>query len=212
MAEQNAALNDLAGGISQIYNADIPEKHRKKMLKQMGERYLALRAAHGLTEAEMDDLLNKAYSAINVKARAQETGLRAKQAKAGIDPTSGLAKSEIARSNKNTRIAKGRSRVAAEQLDHEMQMRAMGQLMNLPEEPSTFSRIANVVGKGLGTYLALQTGGASTAAQAAGAGAAALGAATQPAYQQQGPSYDNVGSGYMDFYYNPQKRYESGLT
>lgn len=187
----------------------MSDRTRQKKLKKLGEAWLSMRAAEGLTDEEVDQLLGQAMGSINASTRGAKVGINARNAAAGISPSSGLAMSQIARADKGSTIAKGKAKIAVERMDKDYQNQAMAQLMNTKVEPSPWIKVAKVLGQGLGAYVALQTGGASTALTAAGTAAAATNAATKPAYQQQGPEYD---TNYMDFYFNPQKQYEEGLV
>lgn len=187
----------------------MKDRDRQKALKKLGQSWLSLRAAEGLTDNEVNELLGQAMASINASTRSAKVGINAKNAATGIDPSSGLAMSQIARADKGSTIAKGKANIAVERMDKDFQNQAMAQLMNTKVDPSPWTKVAQVLGQGAAAYLALQTGGASKAPELAAA-AAATKAAAQPTYQeQQGPEYD---TSYMDFYFNPQKQYEEGLV
>lgn len=142
---------------------------KEALMKKVGKRILAFRAAEGLTQEEMDRLLREAFGAINASTQRAKTAQLERLFAGGIKPTSGVASSALSRIDRGATIAKGKARVAAGRLDQDVRNRALTGLLNMPvEQPSNFlPKLLNSAGRFAATYLL--SGGNPVAAGASAA-------------------------------------------
>lgn len=138
------ALRTIVRQISADTSLSPDEKRR--LYKQAAEGFLALRAAEGLTDAEMQDLRNKAFGRINVSQRVANTGRQAQLARAGIKQDSGLGIATKSRLDKGATIAKGRTELEMKRMDEDARNRALGALIGIPDPPRRRSKLGQLLG------------------------------------------------------------------
>ena len=143
---------------------------KERLMQDVAKRILALRAAEGLTQEEMDRLLQEAFGAINTATQRAKTAQLERLFAGGIKPTSGVGSSALSRIDRGATIAKGKARVSAERLDQNVRDRALSGLLSMPvEKPSNFlPKLLSSAGEFAATYFL--SGGNPLAAGGAAAG------------------------------------------